>query len=437
MKKAFAVFAVCLLLAAGAGLFGMNLLHEDRDQVEVTAATLSGDPAAAEGLVATQAAHLNDQLRWDLTIPLDRPEESTAETTKTWTTGQTDSPGAVSIYANVPSSQSYLMSAPSPQLPDLGAAWQTVQPLLQAIADRTEAGQTHTETLRLADHCTVYPFSVELRLPYTADLTEDLDRTWQDFFAFPVPADETWTVTVQKSTQGNLQKIDMEVPATYAPNFLSAYARDRVFFTLDGSSSGACVNAPGGFGLYALGQTVDADGQVWAEADALFNVFPLSQGTEVVDLSATPDGQYLLLTTCQGQTCTLRLLHPETMEVLQTLPVPENTVSAVRVEETCLLLWNEDRFHLYSLAEGRCTYAFSAPMEPDLLRGIDYLAAAWNGETLALSTVSDPETFTPGLTVTLYRAGEQVYQGQYTTSLTDETATIRLLPGHELALTWT
>ena len=77
MKQAIAAFLLCLSLVLGGVALAAHTLQEDAGQVAVTAISRQGDPAAAQGLVATQSCQYAQTLLWDLTIPLDRPAQST------------------------------------------------------------------------------------------------------------------------------------------------------------------------------------------------------------------------------------------------------------------------------------------------------------------------------------------------------------------------
>ncbi|MBQ2925198.1 MAG: hypothetical protein IJE03_00005, partial [Ruminiclostridium sp.] len=62
MKKTFAIFALCLLVLLGGVILAVTALHNDRDDVVVTANTLAGDPAAAQGFTARQSVHRGGHL---------------------------------------------------------------------------------------------------------------------------------------------------------------------------------------------------------------------------------------------------------------------------------------------------------------------------------------------------------------------------------------
>ena len=71
MKQAIAAFLLCLSLVLGGVALAAHTLQEDAGQIAVTAISRQGDPAAAQGLVATQSCQYAQTLLWDLTIPLD------------------------------------------------------------------------------------------------------------------------------------------------------------------------------------------------------------------------------------------------------------------------------------------------------------------------------------------------------------------------------
>lgn len=450
MKKAFLCFVLVLCLTLGLVVPAALSLHQARDQVAVTSATTYGDPTQAAGLTAKQSAHYDNHLRWDLTIPLDRPED-TATAFSSRQPPAEGGPMGPSIYARTPSGATFLSGGTSLESAvEANFELAPLLPLFQEIAQQAPDGQIHSETIDPRDYLDVYPLVVDITVPYAAYRSGDgsmayLSQVWQDFFAFPIPADERWTITIRKGSQGGIQEFSLEAPATYAPNFLTAYAGERVFFTLDGNSSGACVNTPGGFGIYTLA-LAEQDGIPWAELDALSNVFPLPQGTVVVDLSASQDGQSLLLTTRLGDACTLRVIDPETMEVKQSFPVSDPNLSGVLLGENFLLLYGEETFHLFSLENGTCAHVFSAPMEESMVQGADYLGdnyltAAWNGERLAMGASLTPDS--SGLVLAVYEAGTLTYLGTYVTSLTEEddnpwppSDPVRLVNGAELTLTW-
>lgn len=453
MKKTFAIFALCLLVLLGGVIAAVTTLHQDRDDVTVTATTFAGDPAAAEGFTARQSAHLQNKLYWDLTIPLAHPEntETVFSRQNNLSYGGEGALVNCAVYISTPSSSKWLANEKIYDLkeafltdPNL-AVYRDFLPMVKETQEETPNSKRHSKTFLLKDHLEVYPMAVEAHAPYTAGprSMSELGDAWEDFFAFPVPEEEAWTITIEKGTDGAILAFDLtcDSPA-YSPNVLTAYAGDRLFFTLAGNSSGACVNTPGGFGIYAPA-VVWEDGNPCHQMDSLSNVFPLPQETEVLDLAAAADGENLLLTYRQEEVCTFTVIDPETMTAKDSFSVPGESPDRVFWGEGFLLFCGEETFHLYLPQGETYTHVFSAPMQTHIRNAESYLLQAlWNGERLAIAT-ADGYNRLPGLTLSVFEDGTLVYQGVYETSLNEGKQEgsypddyVYLLNGAELELGW-
>lgn len=453
MKKTFAIFALCLLVLLGGVIAAVTTLHQDRDDVTVTATTFAGDPAAAEGFTARQSAHLQNKLYWDLTIPLAHPESTEVAFSRQNDQHYNIAGTAVNcaVYINTPSSGSRVANEKVYDLeevfltdPNL-AVYRDFLPMVNETLAETPNNKRHSKTFRLKDHLEVYPMAVEAYAPYTDGprSMSELGDAWEDFFAFPIPEEETWTITMEKGTDGAILAFDLtcDSPA-YSPNVLTAYAGDRLFFTLAGNSSGACVNTPGGFGIYAT-DVVWEDGNPWQKLDRLSNVYPLPQGTEVLDLAVSSDGKHLLLTCRQGEVCTFTVIDPETMTAKDSFSVPGESPDRVFWGEGFLLFCGEETFHLYQPQGDTYAHVFTAPMEDHIRNAEDYLLrAVWNGGRLAIAT-ADGQSRLPGLTLSIFEDGALAYQGVYETSLNQDKQEgsypddfVFLLSGRELELAW-
>ena len=483
MKKAFLCFALVLCLTLGLVVPAALSLHQARDQVTVTSATTYGDHAQAAGLTAKQSAQYNDHLRWDLTIPLDRPEDTATEFSYHQTLIGEPQPSH-DLYMYVPNGTRFFHGSSTLEDAVEGSPEQKpLLPMFQDVASRTPNGKRYSETVTLKDYVDCYPLAVDLGgLPYGVlhsgegsakdPFWDDfaISQAFQDFFSFPVPEDEAWTVTIEKDDQGNLLELSTECPyPVFSPNVISTFGEDSLFFTFDQYSAANFEHTPGGFGLYRLG-LVREGASVFLDLDSLANIHPLPENAVVLDLTDSCDGQTLLLTYCLGKDYTCEVLDPETMTVLQSFPVPADPPSPVMVHtedtqgneisyeethwdlngslpgENFLVLYGDARFHLFSLENGTYTYEFSAPMEEHMLYyPYELLSGAWNGETLALASVSESTT---GLSLSMFEAGELVYQGIYETSLNDAPVDqenpdnsyyfdpVHLLSGSKLTLTW-
>ena len=125
MKQAIAAFLLCLSLVLGGVALAAHTLQEDAGQVAVTAISRQGDPAAAQGLVATQSCQYAQTLLWDLTIPLDRPAQST-----TAFSAQGDVPAAANddagVYLRFPHQDATLSAEPGYSLDPCMNRWPAV-----------------------------------------------------------------------------------------------------------------------------------------------------------------------------------------------------------------------------------------------------------------------------------------------------------------------
>ena len=453
MKKTFAIFALCLLVLMGGVIAAVTHLHDDRDDMTVHFAALQGDPAAAQGFTAAQSLHYENYLRWDLTIPLDQPEntEIAFSRQKDLYYGGEGTFVNCAVYINTPDGDSYQLNEKIYDLEELFltdpnlAVYRDFLPMVNETLAETPNNQRHNKTFLLKDHLEVYPLAVEAYAPYMAGPASmsELGDAWEDFFSFPIPEDEAWTITMEKGSDGAILAFQLfcENPA-YSPNALWAYAGDRLFFTLDGNSSGACANAPGGFGLYAP-EVVWEDGNPWQQLDQLSNVYPLPQGTEVLDLKASSDESRLLLTIQQGDGAIFQVIDPETMELLHTFPIPQEVPERVFWGENFLLFLGPETLHLYEPDGESYTHVFSAPMEDHIRNAEDYLLrAVWNGERLAVATAGDYQQQLPGLTLSVFADGALAFQGFYEPDPNEKIRQggsyryVELLPGAELELTW-
>ncbi|MFR4756743.1 MAG: hypothetical protein ACLT9P_00345 [Evtepia gabavorous] len=211
MKQAIAAFLLCLSLVLGGVALAAHTLQEDAGQVAVTAISRQGDPAAAQGLVATQSCQYAQTLLWDLTIPLDRPAQST-----TAFSAQRDVPAAANddagVYLRFPHQDATLSAEPGYFLDNLPTS-PALGPLYEQVARRTPPGQTRTEILNPSQFLDAYPLQVTLDLAgqspdysqaetFESQFDPSAQEAFQAFFRFPFAPDTRWKVTVTKDQDG-------------------------------------------------------------------------------------------------------------------------------------------------------------------------------------------------------------------------------------------
>lgn len=494
MKRALVVFILCLILVVGCVTAAALPLHASREQVAVTAETLCGDPAAAQGFTAHQSAQYKNHLIWDLTIPLAQPEDSAAAVSYALTGISEESTfsGKDVLYFNLPNSTGFGVSGQEnfEHVFTINPDMAFLQPIVQGVLDRTGPGESRTETFTLSDYCDDYPMSAHIWPGESWDFRGPdydevaLSQAVDDFFRLPVDPAEQWDISVVKDAGGNPSEFAViGREPVFDPYLLSVYSREDLFFAFayDTAAEVSFEQVPGGMGLYHMALT-QREEKLVMELDTLANVCSLPQGAAVLDLAFSPDGRSLALTYCLGEDYTCLVLDPKTMMVKQMLSVPAESpvegIAYTRDEtgaessypvmtwglsgsffgENFMVLYGDETFHLYSLEPQGYRYQFTGPTQEHMILG-EYtcLQGAWSGDRLAVGTVTAKyqgwERAT-GLTLSVFEKGELVYQGTYETSLDqisttearirdlesdalDWYDTIRLWEGHELALAWT
>lgn len=469
MKRAFAVFLLCLVLAAGAAVLAARSVQVTGDQVTVSARRQQGDPAAAQGLTAQQSVVPSSSLAaqakrlplWDLTIPLDRPAgtqvllspqgelppvcNTSAGITFSLDPAETFYSGTAGTFLGMLVSENSLRGA-------------LLFPLYEYAVQQTQPGETHTETLDPRDFLDRYPIQAYLSLPRESSLSPynlisrvddspgaPFQQALWDFFSFPLPEDTRWTVTVTKNQKDRLTALslaggsgDLELETR------SAVGDDTLYFTLappDADFPAGVLpsfeRVPGGYGIYRLDYTTDEGGTAWPDPQSLGLVYSLdpTAGT-VTSLTLSPDEATLFLVVYAEGAYTCSALDTQTMTCRQTFSIPSEDLSPAALAdlalptdvcptlvlgEDCLLALGAETLHLFSqAADGSYQFRWSVP-RPEGICPTQWteqnLRGAWNGEKLALG-VYDNALRQPGLDLWIYGgAGDLLYRGSYTTSL--------------------
>ena len=484
MKKAFLVFSLCLVLALGGFTAAALTLHDSRDDVAVTVTTRTGDASAAQGLIARQQVRHSDNLLWDLTIPLDTPEETNTRFTFSardmeWNS-YTEDPLTLSTHI----SSYHFLDGPNTTVTETlvqyDPAFVPLLPLLNDMAHRTGPGQTTTETIHPGDYMDRFPYEVYCSLPDTllrydetrSELTDQeqrIPRFFQEAFPLDFPEDDLWTVTVQKDKSGYLEEVGYDSGSTTGQLYLISTNSDQAVFLAIAQDTWPQPDYnrfPQGNGVYRMDIVREKDGN-YLEAKTLTNIFPLPNEAVVLDLTLDQAGN-LLVTWYHAGDYTCTILDTDTLEPLDTISLFRQERSEAEVivfdgltdqeytyatwayvelraipKENCILFLGLDHFWLFLPTEEGWQEQCSAPLPEALWYASDLrMDAAWNGEKLAIGSA---DGWVSGLTLCVYDGtGELLFQGQYETSLTDQPdtegysnmSTVFPAEGHELSLGW-
>lgn len=322
MKRTLILLLALLLAAAGLLTAGAGYLTGTEDAIELTHTLIAGDPAAAEGITLTlPTGDQQGRMAWVTSVDLGA-EALAPETEFTFYPNgrrlQAQAEPSVEIYTG---STSFGMSSSGgidfaeytgqgEEAP--GRPYESTMMVLPAadIAERTENGETRTETVRLSDYYDYYPIAVELYLPDEKGNSR-VYATWEecraltDYFRMEVPEDLMVEVSVTKDEYGQVSNVESNDTGEQRFWFRcdTVVLEDGVCLSITVESEGVelpdvPVGCRDGFGLYFLpfSEELKTD---YEQGDPVFDLAhvrmfcPLARGSSPL-LLAGEEGQLLL-----------------------------------------------------------------------------------------------------------------------------------------------
>ena len=323
MKRTLILLLALLLAAVGLLAAGVGYLTSTEDDIELTHHLVAGDPAAAAGIKLTlPVGDQGSQTCWETTVDLGA-EELAPKTEftfypkgKTW---ENDPQPRVDIYTG---SINFGMSSTGgidfseytgEGEEDPGRLYDATMMVLPAadVAERTENGETRTETLRLADYYDYYPMTVELYLP-DQEGRSHVYATWAecqaltDYFGLRVPEDLMVEVSVTKDELGQVYNVETNDADNQRFWFdcQTVVVEDGVCLAIavmseDMDVSKDLVACRDGFGLYFIPFSDELKTD-YEQGDPVFDLehvrmfCPLAPGSAPMLLSREAEGQVLL-----------------------------------------------------------------------------------------------------------------------------------------------
>ena len=323
MKRTLILLLALLLAAVGLLAAGAGYLTSTEDDIELTHHLVAGDPAAAAGIKLTlPVGDQGSQTCWETTVDLGA-EELAPKTEftfypkgKTW---ENDPQPRVDIYTG---SINFGMSSTGgidfseytgEGEEDPGRLYDATMMVLPAadVAERTENGETRTETLRLADYYDYYPMTVELYLP-DQEGRSHVYAAWAecqaltDYFGLRVPEDLMVEVSVTKDELGQVYNVETNDADNQRFWFdcQTVVVEDGVCLAIavmseDMDVSKDLVACRDGFGLYFIPFSDELKTD-YEQGDPVFDLehvrmfCPLAPGSAPMLLSREAEGQVLL-----------------------------------------------------------------------------------------------------------------------------------------------
>ena len=428
MRRSLTLACVLLLLSAGVLLGAFALSRGWEAGVLIDADTLSGDPAAAEGIAVQVRAGCGGHLFWDTACRAGKNPSTQTDFSFSGAERRETRPRSpsLSLYVScdggVSGSDIDLLSDDQWGL--------TVRPAA-ALAERTAPGEKRTETLSLHDYYDVYPLFLDLSLPDCAyNGTEELQKAVRDYFQFPVPEDHFVQVTVQKDGGGSVSNVEISsVGGTGTLSTASVVTESGCFLAFSGSFTDRASldfsRVPGGYGLYylPLEKSQSQDCIVTLTAGAITRVFPIDEkASEVYALAASADGEELFLFTREAEAFWLTVLDASGTRQLQKfsfMPAGEGSIfwNQWFYPEFMVIQTGEGNFALIrSDGEGGYETAFTCDAGEDGFKLLGHDAVfAYDGVRLAAATPQDYSLCSFYLSV--FEEGRLAYAGLYRHSL--------------------
>ena len=423
MKRTLILLLVLLLAAAGLLTAGAGYLTGTEDDIVLTHNLVAGDPAAAQGITLTLPTGTQQaKLCWETTVdlgtaelypetefrfyPTGRTWESTPEPRVEIYTGSTSfsmsSSGGIDFadYLGEGEDPSYRHDATLMVLPAVD------------VAERTENGETRTETVRLADYYDYYPMTVELYLP-DQEGRSHVYATWADcqaltdYFGLRVPEDLMVEVSVTKDELGQVYNVETNDTGNQRFWFdcQAIVVENGICMSISVESENIdvpenLVACRDGFGLYFIpfSEELKTD---YEQGDPVFDLenirmfCPLAQGSSPLLLNREAEGQVLLYAREDGA-LKLSVFDVDTWQCVQWETIfplgEEDHYSLLGSGDGFMVLYQADNiFRVVEEENGVYTPALSGTWD----RGEGYVdewwyetACAYDGERLVISGIT-------------------------------------------------
>ncbi|MBQ8396890.1 MAG: hypothetical protein IJX53_01670 [Clostridia bacterium] len=346
-KLALAV-AILLLVLSLAGITAAAVtINAARDQVELTAATIAGDPAVLDGLDLRLRTTLGHYLFWDTAYtPASARDPETTFDFSTIRRGETSTRSYDGIELSSALSYGFSMSGSGYDEDDFANGKSGLIKAYNELYRETPLGEERTKIINLSDYYDYYPITGSIYLP-----EYHLSMEWEDahltaapskastqyaawrlnqYFKIPMLPDQMLKISLEKSADGRsvgvgagTYRVDDTVETErYTLGSFSVVADDACYFTINARTTyGNPIDISqieGGYGIYRLlysGKTISID--------AIENVYPLDPADGSIRwLALSPDQTRLLLYRSDGIALTLTVIDRSAMKTVQTLSLP-------------------------------------------------------------------------------------------------------------------
>ena len=366
MKKYFIIFLSLIVLFPSALAAVQIIAADDADRVIWSEQTIYGDKSELDGIEADFMLQCMEHLYWNIDLTLGENITSSADFKFVHTPKQIVTTRRNNF--NIGFGFNSFGSSSNHDLLDGDNTFHGQYDMIKDIASRTPAGSKRTENVHLADYYEYYPMYLDFNIgdlhvyndsyndyrptKYSA-LIDEIISVLEKTFRFRVSENDIQTVTVRKNADGAVVSIDSN-PAEKSPRVylesMSVVSGNAVYFTVNPvSEDGSEIGFDGEYGLYRIPYGIIeyedkySSGNRYSDVriNEISMVYPLNEGTDVVNISTSPDESELYLTLRKESEISLVVFDCATMSVKQNSPIftcnSSSPVQMVDIEKDYLL----------------------------------------------------------------------------------------------------
>lgn len=235
MKKCLWLLTILILAALLSLPFAFLKVDSQRESVVITEEVIAGDPKAAEGVTVEFLTHWHALALWDTKYTIGTGETVTEfdfEGDGVYWPGRESAYFDFNIPVNFGTAVAMGDGANATRDVDLESMW--LPEVLKDVASRTEAGNSHTEIVTLADYYKYYPLELSVRSEaHDMSFYSNGVDYFSDFFHVEVQVDEKIEVTITKNPNGYVTAVDCNGHMEEGLSIDTAYAfgEEACFFT--------------------------------------------------------------------------------------------------------------------------------------------------------------------------------------------------------------
>ncbi len=381
MKKSLVLVAVIGLLVFAGLIYGINIILAQSDAVTITCEVLEGDSALAEGISFRIGNQLQEGLYWDSFVTVHQDAERLEVVTEfedKWNE-RSDSVHYVSSYLLEEAIRLYIdgdyMVWNGGNI-DFDAISNYSTVLLSAeeftaIAERTEAGETHTEEFQLNKYLNYYDIYISENLRAGSYLIAGNHELAKDFFRLQIPDSHKYKVSITKDADGKIIQMGCGSESMQFES-CSVQTADGLYFGFYGIKDEQVVDLTMGSGngifCIPLKPAMEETNAAYAPEttilyNQLVNAFPLPEkDCYPLELMVDEAEENLILLTCENKKAVLRIIDKATMKEKQKLELMDYAEMGIYyghdehqmdlVEEGLVIILNDNAFCFVSEENG-------------------------------------------------------------------------------------